>query len=74
MNFTKQGAIKAQRELVSKLPRNQRKLSVSIFKAVLVLILALVIIGVGVGFGVTVVASSVYALTQKFPKPGAFHP
>ena len=51
MNFTKQGAIKAQRELVSKLPRNQRKLSVSVFKTILVLILAFVIIGVGLGFG-----------------------
>ena len=51
MDFTKKGAVKAQKELVSKLPRNRRKFSISFFKALLVLILAFVIVGVGAGFG-----------------------
>ena len=51
MDFTKKGAIKAQKELVSKLPRNRRKFNVSLFKTLLVLILAFVIVGVGAGFG-----------------------
>ena len=29
MDFTKKGAVKAQKELVSKLPRNRRKLNIS---------------------------------------------
>ena len=51
MDFTKKGAVKAQKELVSKLPRNQRKFNISVFKTILVLVLALVVIGVGAGFG-----------------------
>ena len=51
MDFTKKGAVKAQKELVSKLPRNRRKLNISVFKIILVLVLAIVIVGVGAGFG-----------------------
>ena len=51
MDFTKKGAVKAQKELVSKLPRNRRKLNISVFKTILVLFLAFVIIGIGAGFG-----------------------
>lgn len=51
MDFSKKGVAKTQKELVSKLPRNKRKLSVSIFKAILVLILALVVLIAGAGFG-----------------------
>ena len=51
MDFTKKGAVKAQKELVSKLPRNRRKLNISVFKTILVLVLAIVIVGVGAGFG-----------------------
>ena len=50
MDFTKKGAVKAQKELVSKLPRNRRKLNISVFKIILVLVLAIVIVGVGAGF------------------------
>lgn len=49
MDFTKKGAVKAQKELVSKLPRNRRKLNISVFKIILVLVLAIVIVGVGAG-------------------------
>lgn len=51
MDFTKKGAVKAQKELVSKLPRNRRKLNISVFKTILVLFLAFVVIGIGAGFG-----------------------
>lgn len=51
MDFTKKGAVKAQKELVSKLPRNRRKLNISVFKIILVLFLAFVVIGIGAGFG-----------------------
>lgn len=51
MDFTRKGARKAQKELVSKLPRTQRKLGISLFKAVLVMIMLFVVIGVGTGFG-----------------------
>lgn len=51
MNFTRKGVRQTQRELVSKLPRTKRKLSISLFKAVLVLIMLFIVVGVGVGFG-----------------------
>ena len=42
---------KKQKALVSKLPRNKRKLSVSLFKTLLVIFLAIVVLGIGSGFG-----------------------
>ena len=51
MDFSKKGVEKKQKALVSKLPRNKRKLSVSLFKTLLVIFLAIVVLGIGSGFG-----------------------
>lgn len=51
MDFSRKGVEKKQKMLVSKLPRNKRKLSVSAFKALLVLFLAIIVVGIGAGFG-----------------------
>lgn len=51
MNFSKKGVAKKQKMLVSKLPRNKRKLSISAFKTILVLFLAIIIACIGAGFG-----------------------
>ena len=51
MDFSKKGVEKKQKALVSKLPRNKKKLTVSLFKAMLVLFLAIIVLGIGAGFG-----------------------
>ena len=51
MDFSKKGVEKKQKALVSKLPRNKRKLSVSLFKTLLVIFLAIIVLGIGSGFG-----------------------
>ena len=51
MDFSKKGVERKQKTLVSKLPRNKRKLSVSLFKLMLVLFLAIIVLGIGAGFG-----------------------
>ena len=51
MDFSKKGVEKKQKPLVSTLPRNKRKLSVSLFKTLLVIFLAIVVLGIGSGFG-----------------------
>lgn len=51
MDFSKKGVEKKQKALVSKLPRNKKKLTVSLFKTMLVLFLAIIVLGIGAGFG-----------------------
>lgn len=51
MDFSRKGVAKKQKQLVSKLPRNKRKISVSLFKALLVVFLVIVVAGVGAVFG-----------------------
>lgn len=51
MDFSRNGVAKKQKQLVSKLPRNKRKISVSLFKALLVVFLVFVVAGVGAVFG-----------------------
>lgn len=51
MDFSKKGVERKQKTLVSKLPRNKRKLSVSLFKLMLVVFLAIIVLGIGAGFG-----------------------
>lgn len=51
MDFSRKGVAKTQAELVSKGPRNKRKLSISIFKSILVIMLAFVVLLAGTGFG-----------------------
>ena len=51
MDFSKKGVEKKQKALVSKLPRNKKKLTVSLFKAMLVLFLAIIVLCIGAGFG-----------------------
>ena len=49
MDFSKKGVEKKQKALVSKLLRNKKKLTVSLFKAMLVLFLAIIVLGIGAG-------------------------
>ena len=51
MDFSKKGVAKKQKSLVSKAPRNKRKISVSFFKLVLVFFLAIIVVCIGAGFG-----------------------
>jgi penicillin-binding protein 1A len=51
MDFSRKGVARKQKELVSKLPRNKRKISVSLFKLLLVLFLVVIIVCLGAGFG-----------------------
>lgn len=51
MNFTKKGVENKQDMLVSRLPRNKKKVQVIVFKLILVMLLLCMIAGVGAGFG-----------------------
>ena len=51
MNFTKKSVENKQDMLVSRLPRNKKKVQVIVFKLILVMLLLCMIAGVGAGFG-----------------------
>lgn len=51
MNFTRKGVENKQDMLVSRLPRNKKKVQVIVFKLILVMLLLCMIAGVGAGFG-----------------------
>lgn len=51
MNYNEQGTRKKKKQLVSKVNKAKRKLSVSLFKGILVGILFMIVAGIGAGFG-----------------------